>query len=50
MKTSLAEQINFVHCLIQELETLNVSLPMGDYSLVYQYLEDVREHLENEQD
>lgn len=51
MKTAMemfAEQINFVHCVFQELETQNVSLPMGDYNQIYGYLEDVRELLSTE--
>jgi hypothetical protein len=40
---SNAEKINYVHCVFQELETLGISLPMGDYNLMYSYLEDIRE-------
>lgn len=40
------EQINFVHCLFQELESQQKDLPMGDYNLIYQYLENARETLE----
>jgi hypothetical protein len=39
------EQINFVHSLIQELESSCVVLPMGDYSLVYDYIEGARDIL-----
>jgi hypothetical protein len=39
------EQIDFVHCLVQELENLNIDLPMGDYRLIYDYLEGAREVL-----
>jgi hypothetical protein len=39
------EQINFVHSLIQELESSGVVLPMGDYSLVYDYIEGARDIL-----
>jgi hypothetical protein len=42
---SKEEKINYVHCVFQELETLNISLPMGDYNLMYSYLEEVREFL-----
>jgi hypothetical protein len=38
-----AGKINYVHCVFQELETLGISLPMGDYNLMYSYLEDIRE-------
>lgn len=40
------EHINYVHCVFQELEAQGVSLPMGDYNLVYGYLEDVRDLLD----
>jgi len=40
---SREEKINYVHCVFQELETLNISLPMGDYNLMYSYLEEIRE-------
>lgn len=39
------EQLDFVHSLIQELETLNTQLPMGDYHLIYDYIEGAREIL-----
>lgn len=39
------KQINFVHSLIQELESSGVVLPMGDYSLVYDYIEGARDIL-----
>ena len=39
------EQINFVHSLIQELESSGVVLPMGDYNLVYDYIEGARDIL-----
>ena len=42
-KMSKEEKINYVHCVFQELETLNISLPMGDYDLMYSYLEEIRE-------
>ena len=40
---SKEEKTNYVHCVFQELETLNISLPMGDYNLMYSYLEEIRE-------
>lgn len=40
------DRIEYIHCLFQELEDLNISLPMGDYMLVYDILEDIREDLE----
>lgn len=39
------EQINFVHSLIQELENKGVELPMGDYNLIYDYIEGARDIL-----
>jgi len=44
LSTSI-EQLDFVHSLFQELETQNVELPMGDYHLIYHYLENAREAL-----
>jgi hypothetical protein len=41
------EELNFVHSTIQELENLGIELPMGDYNLIYKYLEDARELLED---
>jgi hypothetical protein len=43
--TTSIEQLDFVHCLIQELENKNVELPMGDYHLIYDYIEGAREIL-----
>ena len=50
------EQIEFVHSLIQELENKGIELPMGDYNLIYDYIEGARdilmeyeETMENEQ-
>ena len=42
----LAERINWLHCLMQELEDAGVELPMGDYGVVYAILEDARETVE----
>jgi hypothetical protein len=39
------EQLDFVHSLIQELESNKIELPMGDYGLVYDYIEGAREIL-----
>lgn len=39
------EQIEFVHCLIQELENKGIELPMGDYNLIYDYIEGARDIL-----
>lgn len=43
---SYYEKINFIHCLFQELEDKNVPLPMGDYNLVYDMLEEIRDLME----
>ena len=40
------DRVEYIHCLFQELENLNIGLPMGDYMLVYDILEDIREDLE----
>lgn len=40
------DQVEYVHCLFQELESAGISLPMGDYMLVYDILESIRESLE----
>jgi hypothetical protein len=39
------EQIEFIHSLIQELENKGVELPMGDYNLIYDYIEGARDIL-----
>lgn len=39
------EQIEFVHSLIQELENKGIELPMGDYNLIYDYIEGARDIL-----
>jgi hypothetical protein len=38
-----ADQIEWLHCLIQELEAAGVVLPMGDYGTVYEVIENIRE-------
>jgi len=43
--TTSIEQIEFVHSLIQELENNGVELPMGDYNLIYDYIEGARDIL-----
>lgn len=44
--TDLMLRLDWLHCLVQELEYRNVALPMGDYSDVYIIIEDAREALE----
>jgi len=41
----LEEKINYVHIVFQELESMAISLPIGDYNLCYSYLEEAREHI-----
>ena len=36
------EKINYLHSLFQEMEDQNINLPMGNYNLVYDILEDIR--------
>jgi len=40
------DQIEWLHCMMQELEASGVALPMGDYAEVYEILEAVREDLD----
>ena len=40
------EKLNFIHCLFQELEDKGIDLPIGDYSLIYDMLEDIRDDYE----
>lgn len=40
------DRVEYIHCIFEELENLNIGLPMGDYTLVYDILEDIREDLE----
>jgi hypothetical protein len=42
----VSEKLNFIHCLFQEMEELRISLPMGDYTLVYDIIEDIRDDYE----
>jgi len=41
----LEEKLNYVHCVFQELESMAISLPIGDYNICYSYLEEAREHI-----
>lgn len=38
--------LTFIHCVFQELQDNNIALPMGDYNLMYDILESVRDDLE----
>lgn len=40
--TTAIEQAEFVHSLIQEIEDRGIELPMGDYALIYDYIEGIR--------
>jgi len=40
------ENLNFIHILFQELENLNIELPMGDYGTAYEMLESARDYFE----
>lgn len=37
------EQLNWLHSLVQELESEGVELPMGDYGIVYSIIEGLRD-------
>lgn len=45
---NIVEKLNYVHCIFQELEGQGIALPMGDYNLVYDILEDIRDDFEFE--
>jgi hypothetical protein len=40
------EKLNYIHCVFQELEDMNIVLPMGDYNLMYDIIEDIRDDFE----
>lgn len=40
------DQVEYIHCLFQELESAGIQLPMGDYMVVYDILESLRESFE----
>ena len=42
----MAEQMNNIHCLIQELEN-GIEITEGDYQFIYRYLEIAREYFYN---
>lgn len=42
--------VEFIHCLFQELEDQNIRLPMGDYTMIYDILEGIREELNERRD
>ena len=45
MTTQHAESLNWIHSLLQELESQGVALPMGDYTYAYGLIENVRDNL-----
>ena len=49
-RADLAERLNWLHCLVQELENGGVELPMGDYTDVYGIIEDARETIGGHKD
>jgi hypothetical protein len=43
---NIVDKLNYIHCVFQELEGMNISLPMGDYNLMYDIIEDIRDDFE----
>ena len=43
-KQTLMEHLNYVHCVLQELENIGIELPMGDYGVVYRMVEEARDY------
>jgi hypothetical protein len=48
--TKHAWELDYVHSVFQELEAQGVALPIGDYGIVYRYIEDAREVFLSEED
>lgn len=46
---NIVEKLNYIHCVFQELQGQGIPLPMGDYNLMYDILEDIRDDFEFEQ-
>lgn len=44
--SDIEEKLNYIHCLFQELEAQGISLPIGDYNLMYDYIESIRDGFE----
>jgi hypothetical protein len=40
---TVADNLNNVHCIFQELENMGVILPMGDYQYAYGVIEEARD-------
>jgi len=40
------ENLNYLHCVIQELENDGVELPMGNYYMLYEMIENARDYFE----
>ena len=45
---NIVEKLNYIHSVFQELEGQGISLPMGDFNLMYDILEDIRDDFELE--
>ena len=43
----MAENLNYVHCVFQELEDMGIELPMGDYEMVYKTVEEARDYFDS---
>jgi len=43
----MTENLNYVHCVFQELEGMGIELPMGDYDMVYKMLEEARDYFDS---
>ena len=44
-QSNVVQGLEWVRSLLQELEDEGVELPMGDYGVAYQFVEDAREAL-----
>jgi hypothetical protein len=40
---TVADGLNNVHCIFQELENMGIILPMGDYQYAYSVIEEARD-------
>jgi hypothetical protein len=44
-QSQIVQGLEWVHCLLQELENQKVELPMGDYEIALTLVEEAREAL-----
>ena len=44
---ALIENLNYVHCVFQELEVMGIELPMGDYDMLYEMVEYARDYFDD---